>query len=215
MGSRSPRRRSVPSRPSRPGCPPSVIASGEPVRSSVGVVSRTIWYNGMITVVGRPTAAWHVARPLTASPSPPVRANGQYSAVRWVTPIRSAGAIWARGAVAGAPPRRRAGPPPPGFRGGGGAPPFVSPRPPPPAGRRPPPRPPPPRGGKMARGTEPPPRGGGGTPRPRGARRLFLLPPPAGGAARAIPLVERRPPPGPERGVRLLGAARRGAQPRR
>src|SRR6266566_3285738 len=90
-------------------CPLSVTASGCPVRSSDGVVSRTIWYSGMITVVGRPTAAWHVARPLTASPSPPVRANGQYSAVRWVTPIRSAGAIWGRGAAAVAARRGWAG----------------------------------------------------------------------------------------------------------
>src|SRR5439155_2805571 len=90
-------------------CPPSVTASGCPVRSSDGVVSRTIWYSGMITVVGRPTAAWHVARPLTASPSPPVRANGQYSAVRWVTPIRSAGAIWGRGAAGVAARRGWAG----------------------------------------------------------------------------------------------------------
>ena len=34
-------------------CPPSVIASAEPVRSSDGVVSRTIWYSGMKTVVGK------------------------------------------------------------------------------------------------------------------------------------------------------------------
>ena len=38
-------------------CPPSVIVSGEPVRSSEGVVSRTSWYSGMITVVGKPAAA--------------------------------------------------------------------------------------------------------------------------------------------------------------
>src|SRR3989441_5175569 len=30
-------------------CPPSGIASAEPVRSSDGVVSRTIWYSGMKT----------------------------------------------------------------------------------------------------------------------------------------------------------------------
>src|SRR6267143_4026414 len=53
----------------------------------------------MITVVGRPMAAWQLAKPLTASPSPPVRANGQYSAVRWVTPILSSAAIWGRGAA--------------------------------------------------------------------------------------------------------------------
>ncbi len=54
-------------------------------------------------------AAWQVARPLTASPRPPVRANGQYSAVRWATPIRSAGAIWGRGAAALAARRGWAG----------------------------------------------------------------------------------------------------------
>src|SRR5437762_8848044 len=63
----------------------------------------------MITVVGMPAAAWQLARPLTASPSPPVRANGQYSAVRWVTPIRSAGSIWGRGAAAAAARRGCAG----------------------------------------------------------------------------------------------------------
>src|SRR5260370_37771301 len=63
----------------------------------------------MITVVGRPMAAWQVARPLTASPRPPVRANGQYSAVRWATPIRSAGAIWSRGTAALAARRGWAG----------------------------------------------------------------------------------------------------------
>src|SRR2546427_4093933 len=50
----------------------------------------------MTTVVGRPAAAWVVAKPLTASPSPPVRAKGQYSAVRWTTPTRSAGATGGR-----------------------------------------------------------------------------------------------------------------------
>src|SRR2546425_5689197 len=48
-----------------------------------------------------PAAAWNVAKPLTASPSPPVRANGQYSAVRWTTPIRSAAGVGARGAATG------------------------------------------------------------------------------------------------------------------
>jgi len=33
----------------------------------------------MITVVGKPMAAWQVAKPLTASPRPPVRAKRQYS----------------------------------------------------------------------------------------------------------------------------------------
>src|SRR3989442_4597938 len=50
----------------------------------------------MTTVVGWPAAAWVVAKPLTASPSPPVRAKGQYSAVRWTTPTRSAGATGGR-----------------------------------------------------------------------------------------------------------------------
>ena len=63
------------------------------------MVSRTSWYNGMMTVVGNPAAAWNVARPLTASPSPPVRAKGQYSAVRWATPIRSPSGVWGRGVV--------------------------------------------------------------------------------------------------------------------
>src|SRR5256886_8971231 len=63
----------------------------------------------MSLVISRPTAAWNVAKPLTPSPSPPVRANGQYSAVRWVTPIRSAGAIWGRGAVGVAARRGWAG----------------------------------------------------------------------------------------------------------
>src|SRR2546427_4749435 len=50
----------------------------------------------MTPFVGGPAAAWLVAKPLTASPSPPVRAKGQYSAVRWTTPIRSAGATGGR-----------------------------------------------------------------------------------------------------------------------
>src|SRR2546425_12723925 len=83
----------------------------------------------MITVVGKPAAARQVARPLTASPSPPVRANGQYSAVRCVTPIRSAGAICGRGVAAAAVRRGWAG----GglrrrdFGAGGGAPLWASP----------------------------------------------------------------------------------------
>src|SRR5882762_7387849 len=60
----------------------------------------------MITVVGWPAAACTVARPLTASPRPPVRAKGQYSAVRWVTPIRS---LAATGATAGVPRAARRG----------------------------------------------------------------------------------------------------------
>src|SRR5436853_358216 len=48
-----------------------------------------------------PAAAWNVANPLTASPSPPVRANGQYSAVRWTTPSRSAAGVGAGGAATG------------------------------------------------------------------------------------------------------------------
>src|SRR6266480_3673719 len=60
----------------------------------------------MITVVGWPAAACTVARPLTASPRPPVRAKGQYSAVRWVTPMRS---LAATGAAAGVPRAARRG----------------------------------------------------------------------------------------------------------
>src|SRR5438309_9344068 len=48
-----------------------------------------------------PAAAWKVANPLTASPSPPVRANGQYSAVRWTTPMRSAAGVGAGGVATG------------------------------------------------------------------------------------------------------------------
>src|SRR2546428_5558025 len=62
----------------------------------------------MTTVVGWPAAAWVVAKPLTASPSPPVRAKGQYSAVRWTTPTRSAGATGGRGAAVTAACRRGA-----------------------------------------------------------------------------------------------------------
>src|SRR2546422_8718894 len=60
------------------------------------------------TVVGWPAAAWVVANPLTASPSPPVRAKGQYSAVRWTTPTRSAGATGGRGTALPAAGRRGA-----------------------------------------------------------------------------------------------------------
>src|SRR2546426_11725089 len=62
----------------------------------------------MTTVVGWPAAAWVVAKPLTASPSPPVRAKGQYSAVRWTTPTRSAGATGGRGTALPAAGRRGA-----------------------------------------------------------------------------------------------------------
>src|SRR3989441_9388654 len=62
----------------------------------------------MTTVVGWPAAAWWAATPLTASPSPPVRAKGQYSAVRWTTPTRSAGATGGRGAAVTAACRRGA-----------------------------------------------------------------------------------------------------------
>src|SRR3989442_5207362 len=64
----------------------------------------------MTTVVGWPAAAWVVAKPLTASPSPPVRAKGQYSAVRWTTPTRSAGATGGRGTALPAAGRRGAMP---------------------------------------------------------------------------------------------------------
>src|SRR3990170_6662004 len=50
-----------------------------------GAVSRTERYKGSTTVVGCPARAWYAARPLTASPKPPVRAKGQYSAARWTT----------------------------------------------------------------------------------------------------------------------------------
>src|SRR2546427_4445723 len=50
----------------------------------------------MTTVVGWPEAAGVVPKPLTASPSPPVGPKGQYSAVRWTTPTRSAGATGGR-----------------------------------------------------------------------------------------------------------------------
>src|SRR3989442_804017 len=62
----------------------------------------------MTTVVGGPAAAGVVANPLTASPSPPVRAKGQYSAVRWTTPTRSAGATGGRGTAVPAAGRRGA-----------------------------------------------------------------------------------------------------------
>src|SRR2546426_7194379 len=48
-----------------------------------------------------PARAWNVATPVTASPSPPVRANGQSSAVRWTTPIRSAAGVGAGAAATG------------------------------------------------------------------------------------------------------------------
>src|SRR5207247_10015894 len=63
--------------------------------------SRTWGYSGRTTVVAMPTAAGKLANPLTASPNPPVRANGQYSAVRWTTPIRSAAGAGGRGAGTG------------------------------------------------------------------------------------------------------------------
>src|SRR5256884_721104 len=80
---------------------PNVTVNGGPARSKDGAVARTWRYSGSTTVVGMPAAAWNVANPLTASPSPPVRANGQYSAVRWTTPIRSAAAAGAGAAATG------------------------------------------------------------------------------------------------------------------
>src|SRR5207302_9336516 len=80
---------------------PNVTVNGGPARSKDGAVARTWRYSGSTTVVGMPAAAWNVANPLTASPSPPVRANGQYSAVRWTTPIRSAAGVGAGGAATG------------------------------------------------------------------------------------------------------------------
>src|SRR3989454_2279793 len=62
----------------------------------------------MAPVVGWRAPAWAVAKPLTASPSPPVRAKGQYSAVRWTTPTRSAGATGGRGTALPAAGRRGA-----------------------------------------------------------------------------------------------------------
>src|SRR5881397_1592078 len=81
--------------------PPSATVNGGPARSSVGAVSRTWRYSGSTTVVGMPAAAWKLAKPLTASPNPPVRANGQYSAVRWTTPMRSAAGAGERGPATG------------------------------------------------------------------------------------------------------------------
>src|SRR6266480_3901800 len=78
-----------------------VTVNGGPARSKDGAVARTWRYSGSTTVVGIPAAAWKVAKPLTASPSPPVRANGQYSAVRWTTPMRSAAGAGAGGVATG------------------------------------------------------------------------------------------------------------------
>ena len=53
---------------------------------------RTERCSGMITAVGTPAAAWHRARPATASASPPVCAYGAYSATTCTTlPGGSAG----------------------------------------------------------------------------------------------------------------------------
>src|SRR6266513_346347 len=188
-------------------CPPSVIVSGEPVRSRNGVVSRTVWYNGMITVVGRPTAAWHVARPLTASPSPPVRANGQYSAVRWVTPIRSAGAIWGRGAVGVAARRGWAGLRRRDFGAGVEAPMFASPRSL--SGRRrivrrllTPHR------GEVVLAHVPPHHPLSGEPRARRAQRVPHLLHPAARDALGITIVEQRHHLGFEQAIQLFGVGR-------
>src|SRR3989442_9671725 len=114
------------------------------------------------TVVGWQGAAWVVAKPLTASPSPPVRAKGQYSAVRWTTPTRSAGATGGRGAAVTAACRR-------GamrrwdFGAGVVAPIALSMSGCRRGGRR---RLAPPRGGAVRGGGIPPQRPGGGTPRP-------------------------------------------------
>src|SRR5687768_12053386 len=63
---------------------PTVTANAGAIgRSSVR--SRTAAYSGMITVTGMPDAAWYFARLATASPSPPVRANGDSSGTRCTT----------------------------------------------------------------------------------------------------------------------------------
>src|SRR6266699_2564609 len=195
-------------------CPLSVTTSGCPVRSSDGVVSRTIWYSGMITVVGRPTAAWHVARPLTASPSPPVRANGQYSAVRWVTPIRSVGAIWGRGAAGVAARRGWAGLRRRDFGAGVDAPMFAS------TGslsgrRRIVRRLLAPHRGEVVLGDVFPHHALGGEPRARRAQRVphFLYPDPR--KTLRITVVEQRHHLGFQQAVQLLGVGRIGVLTRR
>src|SRR5690348_2245106 len=82
---------------------PNLVVKGGPARSRVCVVSRTWRYSGRITAVGMPTAAWHRASPLTASPRPPVLANGQHSAVRCTTPTGAATRAGGCGATAAGP----------------------------------------------------------------------------------------------------------------
>jgi hypothetical protein len=59
--------------------------NGGPTGSIAGAVCLTASYSGIMIAVGIPDAAWKRAKLATASPNPPLLANGASSAARWIT----------------------------------------------------------------------------------------------------------------------------------